>query len=161
MENVIVRNRKPDGQRGFSLIELLIVLVVLGIIAAIAVANLLAALDKGKQKRTMMELRTISSAVETYHIDRGIYPIGNTIGVLEAAISPDYLKTMTTRDAWNNSLQYNDGGTSGQGYTIGSGGKNGGPLNFVGAGGPTTRYDDAIIITDGAFAQWPEGIQVN
>jgi prepilin-type N-terminal cleavage/methylation domain-containing protein len=41
-----------NDSRGFSLIELLITLVVIGIIAAMTIPNLLAAIDKGKQKRT-------------------------------------------------------------------------------------------------------------
>jgi len=53
--------------RGFSLIELLITLVVIGVIAAISLPNLMAAIDKGKQKRTMADLRSIGTAVGWDH----------------------------------------------------------------------------------------------
>ena len=43
------------------------------------------------------------------------------------------------------------------GYTVASGGKDGGPLNFI--GGTTSRFTDAIIFIDGDFVQWPEGVQ--
>ena len=47
--------RRKD--KGFTLIELLIVVAIIGIIAAIAIPNLLNAIDRGKQKRTMADLR--------------------------------------------------------------------------------------------------------
>ena len=53
---------RRNDSRGYSLIELLITLVVIGVIAAISIPNLLAAIDKGKQKRTMADLRTVGTA---------------------------------------------------------------------------------------------------
>jgi general secretion pathway protein G len=61
--------------KGFTLIELLIVVAIIGIIAAIAIPNLLNAIDRGKQKRTMADLRTVGTAVETYEIDNSLYPL--------------------------------------------------------------------------------------
>ena len=55
-----IRNRK--GQSGFTLIELLIVVAIIGIIAAILIPNLIDALQKAKQKRTVADIRTIGTA---------------------------------------------------------------------------------------------------
>ena len=72
--------RLRNRQRGFTLIELLIVVAIIGIIAAIAIPNLLNAIDRGKQKRTMADLRSIGTAIESYSIDNNFYPVAADIG---------------------------------------------------------------------------------
>ncbi len=58
-----------NRQKGFTLIELLIVVAIIGIIAAIAIPNLLNAIDRGKQKRTMADMRSVGTAIESYAVD--------------------------------------------------------------------------------------------
>jgi len=147
---------KNRNSKGFTLIELLIVVAIIGIIAAIAIPNLLNAIDRGKQKRTMADLRSIGTSVEEYAIDNNIYPTAATMAALEPLIEPIYIRTAPTTDGWKNLFVVSSSTT---GYTVGSGGKDGGALTVVGGGGPTSNFNDAIIFINGQFVQWPEGTQ--
>jgi len=140
---------------GFTLIELLIVVAIIGIIASIAIPNLLNAVDRGKQKRTMSDLRVIGAAIETYSVDNNNYPIVSTIGDLAIQLKPDYLNKTIVSDGWRNAFSASSQKTE---YTVCSGGKDGGPCVNDGAG-PTNRFTDSITYANGSFVQWPEGSQ--
>jgi type II secretion system protein G len=147
---------RQTNSKGFTLIELLIVVAIIGIIAAIAIPNLLNAIDRGKQKRTMADLRTLGTANETYSIDNSFYPTATTIAGLATSVEPTYIRKAPINDGWSRTLVVN---AAAVGYTLGSGGKNGGTLATVGTGGQTSSFDDAIIFINGQFTQWPEGLQ--
>ena len=143
-------------EKGFTLIELLIVVAIIGIIAAIAIPNLLNAIDRGKQKRTMADLRSIGTAIESYSIDNNVYPAAANMGALETSIEPIYIRTAPANDGWGRAFSVTSTNTL---YTVGSGGKDGGALTLVGTGGATGSFNDAIIFANGQFVQWPEGTQ--
>ena len=65
---------KKRNKKGFTLIELLIVVAIIGIIVAIAIPNLLNAIQRAKQKRTMGDMRTAGTAAEAYAVDFNHYP---------------------------------------------------------------------------------------
>ena len=140
--------------RGFTLIELLIVVAVIGLIAAIAIPNFLGALDRGRQKRTMADLRSIATAMESYSIDETIYPVVTNITQLKNTLEPVYIQTAAPIDGWGIPFIIDSVQTD---YTLGSGGKDGGVLNYI--GGATSNFNDAIIFSNGQFRQWPEGHQ--
>ncbi len=58
----------------FTLIELLIVVAIIGILAAIAIPNFLSAQIRAKVARTGAELRALATAFEAYRLDNNIYP---------------------------------------------------------------------------------------
>ena len=152
--------------RGFTLIELMIVVTIIGIIAAIAIPSLLNAIDRGKQKRSMADIRSVGTAVEEYAIDNSFYPNlaseANIAGsVLETSVEPIYIRNAPVNDGWGFGLRYVSDTTV---YTVGSlakDGSSGGSLTIAGSGGATQDFDCDIIFSNGSFIQWPEGTQAD
>jgi general secretion pathway protein G len=146
-------------QTGFTLIELLIVVAIIGIIAAIAIPNLLNAIDRGKQKRTMADLRSVGTACEEYQIDSNFYPRNFTtlagVGTMSQHIEPVYIRRAPREDGWGWMLLYgSDAG--GTGYTLRSPGKDGTTQAIF---GETTDFDCDIIFQNGSFTAFPKGRQ--
>jgi len=78
------------SEKGFSLVELLVVVIIIAIVAAIAIPNLLASRRAANEASAISSLRTIHSAQATYQATQG----GNTtyagsLAALGAATSPD------------------------------------------------------------------------
>jgi general secretion pathway protein G len=147
---------------GFTLIELLIVVAIIGIIAAIAIPNLLNAIDRGKQKRTMSDMRSVGTAVESYAVDVNFYPIqgslGNIAGTVEGVLEPTYIKNVPTTDGWAGNILYgSDSGGVGSDYTIVSYGKD--KKASSSSIGATNDFDCDIIYENGTFSAYPEGVQ--
>lgn len=61
--------------RGFTLIELLIVVAIIAILAAIAVPNFLEAQTRARVSRAKADMRSLATAIESYFVDHGEYPI--------------------------------------------------------------------------------------
>ena len=148
------------NQKGFTLIELLIVVAIIGIIAAIAIPNLLNAIQRGKQKRTMGDLRTVATANESYSIDNNQYysSAAANVSTLATAMQPTYVKRIPSKDGWTSDLKYL--GTVSE-YTVTSLGKDRstGGGGTVATNGGTTDFRNAILFSTGSFVNFPDGTQ--
>jgi type II secretion system protein G len=144
-------------QKGFTLIELLVVVAILGILSSIAIALLANALDKGKQKRTMMDLHSIAEATEAYGVDHALYPAGMASWAsMKPLISPFFIRDPPNTDGWAHTWESTTD-TQGRSYTLVSLGKDGilGAWSF----GMTSSFNCDIVFSDGQFVQWPQGTQ--
>lgn len=114
----------PSPQTGFTLIEIMVVVVILGILAAFVVPSIMDSPDKARIAKVQQDVRALESALELYRLDNFYYP--STQQGLEALVtkpsgepaarnwkSGGYVKKLQ-KDPWGNPYQYLSPGTHGE-----------------------------------------------
>lgn len=113
-------------QRGFSLIELMIVLVILGLIMGVVGPQMMKYLGSGKSKTAKIQIENISSSLDMYRLEVGNYP-SSSEGLKALVSKPSsargwngpYLKKGNVPvDPWQNEYQYKRPGSNGQPYDL-------------------------------------------
>ncbi len=130
------RNTPSDRMRGFTLIEILVVVVIIGILGAVIVPNLLSRPDQARITAAQQDLRALGSALDMYRLDNFQYP--STDQGLDALVSqpsgfpepknwnPDgYIKTLPT-DPWGSPYMYEFDGSDVSVFSLGADGAEGG-----------------------------------
>jgi general secretion pathway protein G len=120
------------NQDGFTLIEIMVVILILGLLATIVVQSLRGAADKAKTTKAQADLAEIKTALDRYYLDNGFYP--TTDQGLSALVSPPtsgrtapnyesggYIERLP-QDPWGSAYFYQSDGNS---YVLKSFGKGG------------------------------------
>jgi len=120
--------------RAFTLIELMVVILILAILAALIVPNVLGRTGQAKVSKAQADLSELSSAIDQFRLDCDRYPTTQEgLSILTLSSAPSgvngyrgpYLKQQVPLDPWGNQYVYSCPGPSGSGYQVMSYGSDG------------------------------------
>ena len=113
---------RAGSQAGFSLIEIMVVVVIIGILATVVALNVGGAPDEARRVKAQQDIKTLESALEMYKLHNFDYP--STDQGLEALVNPPadannwqaggYVKGGLPEDPWGNPYQYLKPGVHGE-----------------------------------------------
>ena len=121
----------PRRQRGMSLLELVVVIVLIGGILAVVGSRIMGNKARAEYKLTQTQLQTLAGKIDQYQADVGSYP--DSLEQLVTAPSNasgwlgPYSKAEELKDPWHNAIQYKRPGDEGRPYQITSLGADGKP----------------------------------
>ncbi len=129
--------KKAKKRNGFTLVELMVVIFILGLLTTIVVINVLPSQDRAMVQKARSDIATLGQALEMYRLDNLGYPTSSD--GLQALISPPASLATTGRyrqggyikklpdDPWGRPYQYDNPGRQGPGYDLYSLGADGAP----------------------------------
>lgn len=123
-------------QNGFTLVEIMVVVVILAVLGALVVPKLIENVDKARVTRAQSDIRAIQTALDLYRLDNFKYP--TTEQGLAALVKQPADTTLTNyraegylpavpKDPWQNPYQYASPGPDGKAYEVLSFGRDGKP----------------------------------
>ena len=130
VENMNGLIRKINTKKGFTLVELLVVMVIIGLLAALVAPRLFPKLGKGKQSAAKAQIELLGQALDQYRLDVGAYP-STQEGLQALMTNPGvenwdgpYLKKNLPLDPWGKPYLYQQPGSQGE-YDLSSYGRDG------------------------------------
>lgn len=126
----------PRPQQGFTLIEIMVVLVIMGVLAALIVPNLMGRPDQARATAARQDVGAVMQALKLYRLDNGEYPSASQ-GLRALVEKPaagkvpsnwrSYLERLPS-DPWGKPYQYLNPGTNGEidVFSLGADGEPGG-----------------------------------
>ena len=132
----MIRTSLRVAEQGFTLLEIMVVVVIIGLLAAMIVPNLMSNIDKAQISRAKADIRSIETGLNLYRLDNFRYP--STSDGLQAlvtspgeAVAPQWTKPYLPhlpKDPWNRPYQYAYPGQHGEFdvYSYGADGQEGG-----------------------------------
>ncbi len=125
-------------QRGFTLLEVMVVIVILGVLASLVVPNLLGNKEKADQQKAITDISSLENSLDMYKLDNSVYPStdqGLEALVSKPSISPEprnyrndgYVKRLP-KDPWGYAYNYVSPGEHGSVdiFSLGADGQEGG-----------------------------------
>jgi general secretion pathway protein G len=127
--------RNTHGNHGFTLLELLVVLVILGLLVGVVAPRFFGQVGKSEMKVAKAQIKALEDALDQYRLDVGRYPASEQ-GLAALSTQPTgesrwqgpYLKKAVPNDPWGNPYQYRSPGEHGELdlYSLGKDGQPGG-----------------------------------
>jgi len=104
-----MKKREKKEKKGFTLLEILIVVAIIGLIASLIVPNLIGRFEKSKEEIAKAQIEMLSSAIEAFRLDVGRYP--NTLDELINCNDPNWrgpylAKRQIPKDPWGRDYVY-------------------------------------------------------
>lgn len=113
----IARSPAPALQKGMTLLEIIIVLVLIGLVLTLVGNRVLGGADKGKFKLAQAQVQTLAGKIESYQLDTNALPasLGDLV-VQPSGVSGwlgPYAKAVELKDPWGRELEYRTPGENG------------------------------------------------
>jgi len=117
---VAVEGARGDAGRGFTLLELLVVMVIIGLLAGYVAPRYFAQIGKSEVKATRAQIDALEKALDQYRLDTGHYPTTEQ-GLAALVVRPSdepkwdgpYIKKAVPLDPWGNAYLYKSPGEHG------------------------------------------------